>query len=318
MDQYYDVVIVGSGPGGLTAGLYCARANLKTLLFSGISSVSQITLTDVVENYPGFPQGITGEELVERVQIQATRFGLEIQRRDVTNITETLIADHPAWAITAGEDTYLTWALIMATGAQWRKLNIPGEDTFVGRGVSYCATCDAPFYRDQEVAVIGGGDTAVQEALFLTQFARRVYLIHRRHRLRATGILRKRIQNHPQVEILWDSLAEEIIGNHGEVEGVRVRHLPSGTTRIIAVQGVFIFIGLDPQSHLVHTLVDLSPTGAIITDRDMKTSRAGIFAAGDCTEKTLRQVITACGEGAQAAYSAQLYVEELMGDAYLP
>jgi len=136
----------------------------------------------------------------------------------------------------------------MATGAQWRKLNIPGEDTFVGRGVSYCATCDAPFYRDQEVAVIGGGDTAVQEALFLTQFARRVYLIHRRHRLRATGILRKRIQNHPQVEILWDSLAEEIIGNHGEVEGVRVRHLPSGTTRIIAVQGVFILLVSIPRA----------------------------------------------------------------------
>lgn len=311
----FDVVIIGGGPAGLTAGLYCARATLNTLLFEGVSSVSQVTLTDIVENYPGFPEGIGGGELVERIRAQAARFGLQTQTRDVSAISQTEAEGNPAWSVTAHTDTYHARALIVATGASWRKLNIPGEDILTGRGVSYCATCDAPLYRDQEVAVVGGGDTAVQEALFLTHFARRVYLIHRRHRLRAAGVLKNRIQAHPQVEIIWDSSVEEILGKDG-VEGIRIRHLPTGNTHFLKVSGVFIFIGLDPNTHLVRPLADLSPAEAIIVDREMKTSRPGMFAAGDCTDKMLRQVVTACGEGALAAYSAQLYVEALLGNAY--
>lgn len=316
MDEIrYDVIIVGGGPAGLTAGLYAARAALKTLLIQSSSSVSQITLTDTVENYPGFPDGIGGYELTERFRKQALKFGLEEEMTDIREISRTRCEDLPAWQIVTDRQVFTTWALIIATGASWRKLNVPGEETFIGRGVSYCATCDAPLYRNQEVAVVGGGDTAVQEANFLTQFASRVHLIHRRHRLRAAGVLQHRIFQNDKVNIIWDTVVEEIRGTEG-VSEIILRHLPTGQVQGLKVNGVFIFVGLNPNTQLVRGIVDLTPEGAIIVDRDMKTSQMGVFACGDCIDKKLRQVVTACGEGALAAYSAQLYLEELKGEKY--
>ncbi len=311
----YDVIIVGGGPAGLTAGLYCARANLKTLLVEGSTSVSQITLTDIVENYPGFPEGIGGYELTEKFRTQAIRFGLETTTSDVKGIRKAIIENQPAWEVETDSTQFSARATIIATGANWRKLNVPGEDTFIGRGVSYCATCDAPLYRNLEVAVVGGGDTAVQEANFLTQFASRVHLIHRRNRLRAAGILQQRVFNNPRVNIIWESVVEEIKGQEG-VEEISLRHLPTGKVQSLKVNGIFIFIGIRPNTDLVEGLVDLAPDGSIIVDREMKTSQRGMFACGDCIDKKLRQVVTACGDGAQAAYAAQLYVEELKGEAY--
>jgi len=315
MEETYEVLIVGGGPAGFTAGIYCSRANLKTLLLEGATSVSQITLTDIVENYPGFPEGIGGIELMEKFRLQATNFGLEISTADVKSITKAQIQNFPAWQVVTDKNTYLAFAVIIATGARWRRLNVPGEEAFIGRGVSYCATCDAPLFRNQEVVVVGGGDTAVQEALFLTQFARQVYLVHRRNRLRAAGILKNRALQNPRIKIIWDSVVEEIKGKEG-VEEVILRHLPTGALHTLSVSGIFVFIGLDPNTEWVKGLLPLSENGAIVVDREMKTSQTGIFACGDCTDKRLRQVVTACGDGATAAYSAQLYVEKLKGEGY--
>ncbi len=205
--------------------------------------------------------------------------------------------------------------MIIATGAYWRKLGVPGEEAFAGRGVSYCATCDAPFYRNREVVVVGGGNTAVQEAIFLTRFAARVTIVHRRNRLRAAGILAQRALANPKIEMAWNSVTEEI-GGHQGVEWIRVKDVTTGTVREIPAAGVFIFVGLIPQTDLVKGLVERERDGAILVDREMRTSAPGIFACGDCVAKSLRQVVTACGDGATAAYAAQLYVEDLKGEAY--
>ncbi len=311
----YDVVIIGGGPAGLTAGIYAARAGFKALLIRGASTVSQITATDRIENYPGIVGGIAGFELVENFINQARQFGLEITDYDVTRITKAPSGDLPGWEIAADGKTYRTLSLIAATGANWRKLGVPGEESFIGRGVSFCATCDGPFYRGLEVAVIGGGDTAIQEALFLTNFARKVTVIHRRDRLRATAILRDRAQKNAKIEFLWDSVVEEIRGDK-MVGGLLVKNLKTGSLTELPAEGVFIFVGLNPNTELLKGIVDLDKSGYILTDQDMKTSAAGIFAAGDCIRKTLRQVVTACGDGATAAFSAQHYVEALKGESY--
>ena len=312
---FYDIVIIGGGPAGYTAGLYAARAGLKALLISGASTVSQITVTDFIENYPGIPAGINGFELVESFRKQAVAFGLECITADVQSLETINHGEKKAWRVLTDSLTYETLSLIMATGAHWRQLGVPGEEAFAGRGVSYCATCDGPFYRKREVAVVGGGNTAVQEAIFLTHFATRVTIIHRRNRLRATGILQQRAFANPKIEMAWNAVVEEIGGANG-VEWIRVKDVVTGATREIPAAGVFIFVGLIPQTTLVKDLVAREKDGAIIVDRDMKTSAPGIFACGDCIHKSLRQVITACGDGATAAYAAQLYVEDLKGEAY--
>lgn len=315
-DHVYDIVIIGGGPAGLTAGLYVSRAGLRSLLIEGSSSISQIIVTDVIENYPGMHEGIGGFELIERFKKQAVQFGLEITSGDVTSVTKKKWGTIEAWEVTAGDRHYDALAVIIATGAYWRKLGVPGEDVFVGKGVSYCATCDGPLYKNRDVVVVGGGDTAVQEAIFLTNFARKVTILHRRDRLRATKILQKRAFANSKIEFAWNSVVEEISG--GEfVEKVKIRDVKSpDAARELTTEGVFIFTGLTPKTDMVRGAVDLDNGGYIIVDANMQTSAPGIFSGGDCIKKRLRQVITACGDGATAAFSAQLYVEELKGESY--
>jgi thioredoxin reductase (NADPH) len=315
-DQVHDIVIIGGGPAGLTAGLYASRASLKTLLVEGASSVSQITVTDIIENYPGMPEGIGGFELVERFKKQALQFGLDIVSEDVMGINKTRWGNTEGWKVISAGREYEALAVIVATGAHWRKLGVRGEDDFVGKGVSYCATCDGPIYKNRNVVVVGGGDAAIQEAVFLTKFVNKVTVVHRRNRLRATKALEKKALANSKIEFAWNSVVEEIAGGN-VVEKVKVRDIKSpDMVREIPVQGVFIFIGLTPKTDIVRGIVDLDDGGYIVVDRDMQTSVKGIFAGGDCIRKLLRQVVTACGDGATAAFSAQHYVEDLKGESY--
>ncbi len=299
-----DIIIVGGGPAGLTAGLYCARARLDVILFEKMTPGGQVLLTDVVENYPGFPEGISGFELMDRMKRQAEGFGLPIEMREVLGFefsseTKTVTTDK-------GEEK--ARAIILACGATPRKLGIPGEQLLTGKGVSYCATCDGPFYRDQEVAVVGGGDTAVEEALFLTKFATRVYLIHRRDQLRATKILQERAMANDKVQIIWNTIPVRILGENG-VEAIELKNVKTSKMSTLKVQGVFIFIGYEPNTQMVKGLLDLDELGFIRTNAEMQTSVPGVFAAGDIRSKNLRQISTAVGEGATAAFSAEKYLE---------
>ena len=311
----YDVVIVGGGPAGLTAGMYTARADLRTLAIEGGSTVSQITVTDLIENYPGIPDGIIGADLVDRLKKQAVQFGLKTASGDVTAVTKKRWGETDGWEIAAGDMRYGTLSVIIATGANWRRIGAAGEERFIGKGVSFCATCDGPFYRNHEVAVVGGGDTAIQEALYLTRFAKKVTLIHRRDRLRATAILQKRAFANEKIAFAWNSVVESIEGLD-LVQGIKLKDVKTGATRELAVNGVFIFVGLTPNTTPFRELVAADQGGYITVDANMQTSVPGIFACGDCIAKRLRQVVTACGDGATAAFSAQLYVEELKGDTY--
>jgi thioredoxin reductase (NADPH) len=315
-EHVYDIAIIGGGPAGLTAGLYAARAGLRTLLFEGASSISQITVTDFIENYPGIPEGVSGFELIERFKKQALQFGLEIVSEDVNDIAKTHWDNTEGWKVTSANREFEALAVIIATGAYWRKLGVPGEDVFVGKGISYCATCDGPLFKNRDVVVVGGGDAAVQEAIFLTNFASKVTIVHRRNRLRATKALEKRAFANSKIDFAWNSVVEEISGGN-VVEKVKIKDIESPDIgREIPAQGVFIFIGLNPKTDMVRGIVDLDNGGYIIADENMKTSAKGIFAGGDCIRKGLRQVITACGDGATAAFSAQHYVEELKGESY--
>lgn len=310
----YDIIIIGGGPAGFTAGIYAARAGLKALLLEGASTVSQITITDLIENYPGIPDGMNGFDLMQLFKNQALKFGLEIITKDVFTISK----DNPAtalWIVNAGDKSFRALSIIAATGAQWRKLGIPGETEFAGKGVSYCATCDGPFYRNREVAVVGGGDSAIQEALFLTHFASRVTVIHRRDRLRATGILQKRAFSEKKIEFAWNAELVEVMGKD-VVTGLQIKDVASGKTKEINADGVFIFVGRLPHTGIFRNILKLDDSGYIITNDAMDTSAAGIFAAGDCRAKLFRQVVTAAGDGANAAFSAELYIGNLKGEAY--
>jgi thioredoxin reductase (NADPH) len=310
----YDTIIIGGGPAGYTAGIYAARSGLKTLLVEGAATVSQITITDLIENYPGIPDGIDGFELMQLFKKQALKFGLEIITKDVLAIKNN--ADAPVvWDVTLEDDSFRTLSVIAATGARWRNLEVPGEQEFAGRGISYCATCDGPFYRNKDVVVVGGGDTAIQEALFLTKFANKIIVIHRRNRLRAAKILQKRAFAEKKIEFVWNATLTEVTGRDF-VTGVKVADVQSGVIEEIDAEGVFIFVGRLPHTGLFHDILKLDAGGYIITDDNMRTSAAGIFAAGDCRAKQFRQVVTAAGDGANAVYSAELYVDELKGETY--
>ena len=310
----YDTIIIGGGPAGYTAGIYAARSGLKTLLLEGAATVSQITITDLIENYPGIPDGINGFDLMQLFKTQALKFGLEIITKDVSAIKKNPAAS-VIWDVTVEDESFRTLSVIAATGAQWNKLGVPGEEEFAGKGVSYCATCDGPFYRNKDVVVVGGGDTAVQEALFLTYFAKKVFVIHRRNRLRAAKILQKRAFAERKIEFVWNTKLTEISGRDF-VTGVKIADVLSGKTSEISAEGVFIFVGRTPNTGLFRDILKVDAGGYIITDDNMHTSAAGIFAAGDCRAKQFRQVVTAAGDGANAVYSAELYIAELKGETY--
>jgi thioredoxin reductase (NADPH) len=314
-ENVQDIIIIGGGPAGFTAGLYASRAGLRTLLVEGGSTMSQISYSELVENYPGFPEGIGGFDLVDRFRKQAVKFGTKTITADVASLGRKESSAIPVWEVAAGSVNHKALAVIIAAGTSWRKLGVPGEDVFVGRGISYCATCDAPFFRDKTIAVVGGGDRAVQEAIYLTGFAKKVTLIHRRDRLRAAAILRDRALANPRIDFAWNAVVEEIKGKDA-VTSVVIRDVQAAEKRELPVDGVFMLIGLDPNTDFLRGTVDVDKNGYILTDASMRTSAKGIFACGDCRNTTLRQVVTACGDGATAAVSAQHYIEDLKGETY--
>jgi len=301
-----DLIIIGAGPAGLTAGLYAARARLKTLMLEKLSPGGQVLMTDWVENYPGFPDGISGFDLVDKMRRQAEKFDLVIENQEVSRLE----LSPEKKVVVTDKGNLETRALILTSGATPRKLGIEGEELLIGKGVSYCATCDGPFYRDQEVALIGGGDTAVEEAIFLTRFAAKVHLIHRRDELRATKLLRERVMALDQVNIVWDTVPTRIVGDT-EVKGVDLKNVKTGKTSHLPVQGVFVFVGYIPNTELVKGQLELDKWGFVVTNNDMQTSVPGVFAAGDIRSKILRQIATAVGEGATAVFAVERYLESL-------
>ncbi len=306
MAEIYDLVIIGGGPAGLTAYLYAARARLNTLLIEKLAPGGQVLVTDFVENYPGFPEGLPGWELMEKFTAHVKKLGFNQKTGEVVALT--LEGETKKIKLAGGEELAAR-AVIIATGASPNKLGVPGEEELTGKGVSYCATCDGPFFRDQVVAVVGGGNTAVQEAIFLTKFARKVYLIHRRDQLRAQKILQERAFANPKIEFIWNTVVTEILGRE-KVERVRLKNRKTGEETELSVGGVFIFIGIRPQSDFVKDLLKLDEKGFIITDCEMRTEIPGLFAAGDVRAKACRQIITAAGDGATAAYMAEHYLAQ--------
>ncbi|RLC24313.1 MAG: thioredoxin-disulfide reductase, partial [Deltaproteobacteria bacterium] len=301
-----DLIIIGGGPAGLTAGMYAARARLRTRLLEKLAPGGQVLTTDRVENYPGFPEGVSGFELIDRMKRQAEAFGLVIESREVSALECTAAEKR----VITDQGVLEARALILACGASPRKLGIEGEDLLTGKGVSYCATCDGPFYRDQEVAVVGGGDTALEEALFLTRFAKKIHLIHRRDELRAIRILQDRAMADDRIRIVWDTVPLRIVGQAG-VEGIDLKNVRTGEESRLPVQGVFVFVGYTPNSDPVRGVLELDDRGFVLTDNDMQTSVPGVFAAGDIRSKLLRQISTAVGEGATAAFAAERFIEDL-------
>ena len=306
-----NIVIIGSGPAGLTAGIYAGRAMLNPLLIAGQAMGGQAASTDEIENYPGFPEGITGPELAQLFQRQAEKFGTRIEYDTVTSVD---FSKHPFKITTYGGEIEAK-AAIVCTGVSPRKLGVPGEKELAGRGVSYCATCDGFFYRDKVVAVVGGGDAAVEEGLFLTRFAKQVHLIHRRNRLRANASAQKRAEQSDKMNFVWNSVVTEIIGDGG-VTGIKLRNVETGEESVLPVDGVFTYIGQVPKTDLFKGQLEMDEAGFIVTDRRMHTSVPGVFAAGDVQDHVLAQVVTAAGSGAIAAMEAERFLAELEGEAY--
>ncbi|MGQ0849906.1 MAG: thioredoxin-disulfide reductase [Actinomycetota bacterium] len=305
------VVIIGSGAAGLTAALYAARAELKPLVFEGIAAGGQLMITTDVENYPGFPDGILGPELMERFRKQAERFGARLIGSDVTSVD---FSGDPL-TLTAGGDHYQSRTVIVATGASAKWLGVPGEERLTGRGVSACATCDGFFFRDKKLLVVGGGDTAMEEALFLTRFATRVYVVHRRHQFRASAIMAKRVEEHPKIEIIWDTAVEEIRGDKG-VESVGLVDTVTGENRQMDIDGVFVAIGHQPNTDVFAESLKLDERGYIVLAGDGTTATGvpGVFAAGDVVDARYRQAVTAAGTGCMAALDAGHYLANHHGE----
>lgn len=303
----YQLIILGGGPAGLTAGLYAARDRLKVLLVEKGVVGGQVLVTDWIDNYPGFPDGVTGNELIEKMAAQAARFGLEVKNG---NVVKMELSEAEKKLTLESGDELTCQALIICTGARPNKLKIPGEDEFAGRGVSYCATCDGPFFRDQEIIVVGGGDTAIQEADFLTKFAAKVTVVHRRETLRATRILQEKAFANQRIEFIWNSNVVAIQGKK-EVERVKLRN-NKGEEQEITARGVFILIGTIPNNEvLLLEQLGADKFGFIKTDDEMRTKVPGVMAAGDIRSKTVRQIVNGAGEGAVAAIAAEHYLSGL-------
>ena len=298
------VIIIGSGPAGMTAALYTARADLRPLVISGNQLGGQISITSEVENYPGFPEGATGPELIERIQKQAEKFGTRVL---IDEVTEVDLRGGPPFQLKTHGETYEAEGIIIASGSSPRRLGVPGEDQLIGRGVSFCATCDGFFFRGKDVVVVGGGDSALEEGLFLTKFASRVRLIHRRHELRAGETLKRRAAANEKVSYVWDSVVEEVRGT-GKVEGVRLKNVKTGATSELQTDGVFIFIGHYPNSELFKDQLAMDDHGYLVADKLMMTSVPGVFAAGEIQDPVFRQMASSVGQGCAAAISLERWL----------
>ena len=301
----YEVIIAGGGPAGLTAGLYTSRAGLKSLLVERGICGGQIVNAALVENYPGFPDGISGLKLGSLMHQQAVRYGLEVVAAEVTGIVQ---GQH--YSISTTEGDFETIAIIIAAGSEYSKLGVIGEERLAGHGVSYCATCDGFLFRDREVVVVGGGDTAITDALELSRHAKKVYVIHRRDQLRAGQVLQQRAFAEPKLEFIWSTVLEEVLGDK-VLEELTLRNVKTGQQSNLKVDGVFVAVGLMPNSQQFFNILELDDTGYIVTDEMMATSASGIFAVGDIRRNSPRQVATAVGDGATAAMSAFKYLQEV-------
>lgn len=306
-EEVYELLIIGGGPAGLTAGIYSCRAGLKTILVEKQALGGQAANTELIENYPGFPQGISGFELAEAMKEQAGQFGLEMKTLiEVDLITE----DKGIKRVKIGQGEMLAQSLIVATGVSPKKLGIPGESELTGKGVSYCAVCDGPLFKGKRVAVVGGGDSAIEEALFLAKFCREVLVIHRRDELRAVKILQERVLSHSKIKIIWDSNAIKILGEK-QVEQIILKNKNTNQETSLLIDGLFIYVGSVPNTQFLKNKLQLDESGYIIADKSLMTSEEGIFAAGDVRASSLKQVATAVGDGALAAISAQKYLAKL-------
>jgi thioredoxin reductase (NADPH) len=302
-----DVIIIGSGPAGYTAALYAARGRLNPLLFEGsVTSGGALMNTTEVENFPGFADGVLGPELMDNIRKQAERFGAELVPDDVTGVDLTATPK----VVKVGEDTYLARTVIIATGSSYRELNAPGEKRLAGHGVSWCATCDGFFFRESDIAVIGGGDSALEEAIFLTRFAKSVTLVHRRDSLRASKIMQDRALANPKIKFAWDSVVEEVLGTD-RVTGLRLRNVKTGEDSVLPVTGMFVAIGHDPRSELFTGQLPVDDEGYLLVEHPTtRTTIDGVFAAGDVVDRIYRQAVTAAGTGCAAALDAERWLAD--------
>lgn len=301
-----DLIIIGSGPAGLTAAIYTAREDFKPLVITGLSSGGQLLLTTKVENYPAFPDGIDGPELVESMRKQAEKFGARFANEDVVDID---FSSKP-FKIKTSSSEYEANSVIIATGASAKWLGIPSEQKYIGKGISSCATCDAPFFKGKNVVVVGGGDTAMEDSLFLTKFVESVTIVHRRAEFRASKIMQGRVLSNPKIKVVWDSEVSEILGN-GKVTGVKIKNVKSGEVTEMNVDGVFVAIGYAPNTKFLQGKLKLDEQGYIITKDEVLTDIEGVFIAGDVSDRKYRQAITAAGSGSKAALEARAYIQEL-------
>jgi thioredoxin reductase (NADPH) len=315
VDEVRNLIIIGSGPAGYTAAVYAARANLKPLIIEGAQSGGALMTTTEVENFPGFPDGILGPELMDSMRKQAERFGAEFVTDDVTRVELTDTGEPGSDAVSiayVGETAYRAKAVILTTGSAWRPLGVPGEQEYLGHGVSSCATCDGFFFRGQDIVVVGGGDSAMEEANFLTKFAASVTIVHRRDSFRASKIMAERALGNEKIRVEWNSMVEEVLGADGKVSGVRLRNVHTSETKVLDVAGVFVAIGHDPRSELFNGQVELDENGYVrVNPPGTTTNVPGVFAAGDLVDHTYRQAITAAGTGCAAALDAERFLATL-------
>lgn len=307
-EKVYQCLIIGSGPAGLSAAVYAARADLEPVVLSGMDLGGQVSKTDAIENYPGFPEGIQGPELVSIFQKQAEKFGAEIVFDSATEVD----LSQPPFKVTTYGGEYLAKTLIIASGASIRELGVPGEKEFTGKGVSYCATCDGHFFKGKDLIVVGGGDSALKEGIFLTRFANSVSIVHRRDKLRAGVYLQKLAMENPKISFLWDTVVTEVLGE-GTVHSVRLKNLKSDEEAVRNIDGVFVFIGHDPNTELFKGQLEMDEAGYLVLDRHMHTSVPGVFAAGEVGDPYFQQVIYSAGMGAAAAMEAVEFLEGLEG-----